>query len=335
MAEQNKHNIDLNNTYYRQRKDGRLLHTLKSFWYACQKTKLYKTLRHSPVNPYHAKLQKIEADTLEEAREIAINCKLPYFLFKNVRVSTDEPYSLVDEAGKRNRIFRNGRNALDVLPRNADGIPDLKAGDKILFAFIPVDGPSIVGHVAMQYKNYVVNRMNEKMETKSILPLYGKDAVYYYVYMKDLPDITEKKLISAIKKANIVIGGKYNLLVKNCATAIDYVLKLSGIKDLNQLGPDKHGITISLPGNNPFNVGIQDWCCKHGVRVTPDEVARSYEYNDIMNYQDRAQEYETVRKRIQGYLKTKSPIKKCTRQITNVLPDKAKSLLKKFGINKR
>ena len=313
MPEQN--NTENTMIYHQHpRQDSALVKFLKPIWYRFKATKLFQAYRHSRLNPFHTTLQKIKADTVEDAREIAINKNLRYFEYNGIRVSTDEPYSLVTEAGKRKRIFRNGRNALDVLPRNAAGVPDLMAEEPIIIAILPIEGPSLIGHAALQYQGMVVNRLRYKMDTKPLLPRYGNKAIYYVVYPSQV-GIYPKTLKCAIHKANIVKNGDYNFGYNNCAGSVDYTLRLSGVKDLDEYGPDKTGIFFAAPGNNPFGKGIQEWCQKHGIRVYASELEQAYRYNAIQNHQEMADEYKRIHQRFMQSKAYKRSWKKIAKRV--------------------
>lgn len=295
------------------KQEGTFLRFVKQLWYRFKATKLFQAFRHSRLNPFHTRLLNIKTETLNEAREIAIQKNLQDFIYKGVRISTDEPYSIPQEADKRCRIFRNGRNALDVLPRNANGIPDLTAEEPIMIAIIPIEGPSLAGHAALQYKDYVVNRMRYKMDTKPLFPRYGNNADYYFIYPSQV-GIDPKRLICAINKTNVLRSGKYDFLTNNCAGAVDYTLRQAGVTDLDQYGPDRLGIFFTAPGNNPFHKGIQEWCRKHGVHVFSDEIKQVYKYNYIDTYQIKAEHYQKARERLVREKKYKRSFKYVTKK---------------------
>lgn len=297
--------------------DNAMVRFLKPIWYRFKATKLFQAYRHSRLNPFHTTLQKIKADTIEDAREIAINKNLRYFEYNGVRVSTDEPYSLVTEAGKRKRIFRNGRNALDILPRNAAGIPDLTAEEPIIIAILPIEGPSLVGHAALQYKDHVINRLRYKMDTKPLFPRYGNKANYYFIYPSQV-GIDPKQLINAIDKVNALKNGDYDFVNNNCAGAVDYTLRFAGVKDLDQYGPDKLGIYWPAPGNNPFGKGIQSWCQKHGVHVFASEIEQVYKHNYIANHQEMADEYKRIHQR---FMQNKA-FRRCWKKVSKKVQQK-------------
>ncbi|MBO6281415.1 MAG: hypothetical protein J6N49_02660 [Alphaproteobacteria bacterium] len=321
---ENENNTIKQQYHQHPRQDSALVRFLKPIWGRFKKTKLFQAYRHSRLNPFHTTLQKIKADTVEDAREIAINKNLRYFEYNGVRVSTDEPYSLATEAGKRKRIFRNGRNALDVLPRNAQGVPDLMAEEPIVIAILPIEGPSLIGHAALQYKDMVVNRMRYKMDTKPLLPRYGNKANYYLIYPSQI-GIDPKQLVRAIEKVNILKNGDYDFIKNNCAGAVDYALKLAGVKDLDQYGPDKLGMYWPAPGNNPFHIGIQEWCRKHGVQVFASELEQAYKHNYIANHQERADTYTQIHQRLmqnKAYKKSWKKVAKKVRQKIMRMPPK-------------
>lgn len=318
MPEQTKSaNVRTNNRY--PRKESAFMRAVKPLWYKFKQSALFINFRHSRLNPFHISLLNINSGTLQEAREIAIGLKLRYFEYKGIRASTDEPYSITREAGKRQRIFRNGRNALDVIPRNADGIPDLTAEEPIIIAILPIEGPSLLGHAALQYKDLVVNRLFYKMDTKPLLPRYGTMADYYVIYPSQV-GIDPEKLIRTIKKVNVLKGGEYDFVTNNCACAVDYVLQQCGIKDLDYIGPDKLGIYWSSPGNNPFRKGIQEWCRQRGVHVFTSELEDVYKYNTIENHQDIADNYKKIRERVLRDKAYKHSWKRIAQKVTKKLP---------------
>lgn len=309
------------------KEESALIRFARPIWLRLKETKLFLSFRHSRLNPFHTHLQNIKSATLEEAKERAIQQNLRYFEYNGIRVSTDEPYSLVTEAGKRKRIFRNGRNALDVLPRNAKGIPDLTAEEPIVIAILPIEGPSLVGHAALQYKNYVVNRMRYKMDTKPLLPRYGTIPDYYLIYPSQV-GMKPKDIIRAIQKTNIARSGEYNLTFNNCAGSVDYALRMAGAKNLDQYGPDSTRIFFPAPGNNPFHKGLQEWCRTYGIHVYASELEQVYKYNYIANHQEMADEYKSVRQRVLQ----KKAYKNSLKCISNKVKTNLKSLL---GIPKK
>lgn len=184
--------------------------------------------------------------------------------------------------------------------------PKLIAEEPILFAIVPIAN-SKVGHAAMQYKNHVVNRLRYKMDVKPIFPRYKEKADFYVVYPSQA-GIDTNLLMRVMDKVNVKNGGKYNFFHNNCAGSVDDVLKQVGVKDLDEYGPDSLGLTFKSPGNNPFGVGIEHWCKKHGTHVCADEIEQVYRYNIIANHEEIKADFDAKRLRYEQNVRHKKSI---------------------------
>ena len=284
---------------------------LKKIWKKIKQSALFVKFRKSKLNPYHRHLPEIEADTLEKARERVrrelIEKKQKkgqiQFLYKGTRYSA-EKYCSVDEEYKQDGVVLRGKSDVsDLIPRDKNGNLDLFAEDPIAISVIPMEGPALVGHVCMQYKDRVVNRLLPSIHTDPLYLKYGKYSEYYFIYPSKL-GIDEQKLIREMDKYNIKHGAdKYNFLVNNCAKNVADILKKVGVKDIDFFGIDKAGIVFPTPGNNPYNVGIKAWCYKHGVHVHINEMAEFNERYPIDNVRERRDRIKETRTRYEAYKK--------------------------------
>lgn len=160
----------------------------------------------------------------------------------------------------------------DRIPRDKEGKLDLLAEEPIVVSIIPINGPALIGHACMQYKDQVLNRLLPSIHTDPLYQKYKEYSEYFFVYPSQI-GVDGDKLYEAIKEHNIEhMDDKYNPLTRNCAQNVALVLKKVGVKDFDFYGPDTLGLGYATPGNNPFGKGILPWCRKHGVRVHLDEV---------------------------------------------------------------
>ncbi len=251
---------------------------LKRIWRAMKRSRIFQALRKSRLNPYHTTLKSIKAPSAKEAREIARRQNLGYFLYKGIRLSSSPHLPLDKEYEKYGNIIRGNTDVTSRIPRNKTGQFDLFAEEPLVIAVVPVEGPSHIGHTAMQYKNRVVNRRGCKMDDKPLFQTYSNLADYYLIYPRQVglsPEVIE----SEMEKAAIRHNKDYDILTNNCACAVFETLQNCGITNINLLGMDNWGITLPTPGNNPFNFGIRPWCEKHGVLIRPEEMRDLYKYN--------------------------------------------------------
>jgi len=286
---------------------------LKNIWREIKESKAYKRFRSSKLNPYHFGVKEIEADSLEDARKISreraktarANGKKhrAEFIYKGTRYYGDRydctPQKEYTEDGI---VIRDGYDVTDRIPRNSKGQLDLFAETPIVIAVNPIEGPALIGHTCMQYKDQIVNRLLPSIHTDPLYPKYNKFAEYYFIYPSQL-GIDGDKLYREMEKHNIKYGDKrYDPLFNNCAQNIAEVLKKVGVKDFDFYGPDSLGLSYATPGNNPFGVGIKAWCHKHGLRVRLEEMEeydRRYGFTDV---KERRAEMKETRKRYKSFI---------------------------------
>jgi len=259
---------------------------------------LVKTLRHTRLNPYHTFLKNIKADSYEEAREKAYAMGKVQFLYNGTRYYSERQDCSVDEEYKKyKKVLRGRGDVADRIPRDKNGNLDLLAEDPIVIAIMPIEGPSLYGHVSMQYKDRVINRLISTIYTDSIYKTYLDYTEYYFIYPSKL-GLDPKKIVREIDKHNVKYGyKKFDLRTNNCSKNVVEILERLGVKDINLLGPDKLGIRFASPGNNPFSFGLKDWCFRHGVHVHADEVQKLDERYPISDNEGRRNEQEKVRRR--------------------------------------
>jgi hypothetical protein len=157
----------------------------------------------------------------------------------------------------------------------------------------------------MQYKDRVINRLISTIYTDPIYDTYRDYTEYYAIYPSKL-GLDPKQIIREIDKHNIRYGyKKFNLGFNNCSKNIINVLEKLGVKDINLLGPDKLGLRVPTPGNNPFGFGLKDWCFRNGVHVYPEEVAQMTARYPITDNEQRRDEQEAIRERYKAITKAK------------------------------
>ncbi len=259
---------------------------LKKIWVALTDNGLYKRLINSRLNPYHMFLSRVEAETLQQAKKIARAKNYPYLLFRNEKVSTELTCSVDEEFRQYGNIIRGGYDVTNRIPRNSRGQFDLMAEEPIVVAVLPISTSSLGGHVAMQYKDKVVNRRSIKMDTAPLFKTYSRVADYYFLYPSQL-GIDTTQLEREMEKNNVRFGGEYSFLRNNCAKAVHRVFSNLGVKDFKLMVP--------TPGNNPFGIGIRRWCEKNGVHVNSQEMRDLYKYNDVPTQTSKI--YGEIRKR--------------------------------------
>lgn len=279
----------------------------KKIWAKIKDTKLCKRLRESGLNPYHSKLNFYDAPKKEAilmAREKGDKAIL--FRGENgykTRCFVELDCSVAEEKRKYNSIFRGGHDVTDKIPVGKDGKPDLFAEEPIVVAIVPMEGPSLVGHVCMQYKDKVINRRSEFMDTAPIWETYGLAAQYYFIYPSKI-GIDPKKFEHEMEKTNIRKGDEvYNIGYNNCAVNVYVPLKKCGVK-INMLGHDNSGMVFATPGNNPFGFGIKNWCLENGVHVRPQEMLQ-YRHRNFENADKKMEEYADKRERYKSMVEHK------------------------------
>lgn len=272
---------------------------LKNIWFV-------KKLRHTRLNPYHTFLKNIKADSYEEAKEKAYAMGEVQFLYNGTRYYAERhDCSAGEEYKKYKKLLRGRGDVSDRVPRNKKGELDLFFEDPIIIAVMPIEGPALYGHVSMQYRDRVVNRLISTIYTDPVYDTYKDYTEYYAIYPSKL-GLAPKKIIREIDKHNIKNGYKeFSLGFNNCSKNVVEVLEKLGIKDINLLGPDKLGIRFPTPGNNPFGFGVKDWCFRHGVHLYPEEAEQLTAKHPILavDNERRRDEQEAVRHRYKAVTK--------------------------------
>lgn len=270
-------------------------------WMRLKRSRFFNLIRHSPLNPYHFGIKKIVADTPEQAQELARERNLAQYINKDgVRCTVNFDGSVNEEYEKTGKVLRGRGDVSNRIPRDKDGKLDLMAEEPILFSIIPLEGVSITGHVCMQYKDRVINRVLNDINMEPLYPRYVGLSDYYLVYPSQL-GIKPDELIEAMDEHNIKYGQKkYNIFTNNCAKNVAQVLEGLGVKDINFFGPDKLKLRFPTPGNNPFRFGVEDWCLRHGILAKQEEISKLYRYHEIPNLDKRIEEFAKIRQQRYG-----------------------------------
>ncbi|MBR1649365.1 MAG: hypothetical protein IJ689_07205 [Alphaproteobacteria bacterium] len=296
------------------REERRAFKWLKAIWYDIKASKLFTAFRRSRLNPYHTNLKEIKAASYEEAKQKARLTAIAArkrgepaeveFLYNGTRCYAERRCPVNQEYEEDGVVLRGRGDVSERIPRNSEGKLDLLAEEPIVISIIPIEGPALVGHVCMQYKDQVVNRLLPSIHTDPLYNKYKKFSEYYFVYPSRLK-INPQKIIREMIRHNIKYGDKkYNFITNNCARNVGEVLKRCGVRDLDFIGPDKLGVVFTNPGNNPFNTGIKAWCFKHGVHVHDDEMAEFHRRHDFSSeVADRRAAMKKVRTRYRDYVK--------------------------------
>ena len=287
-------------------------HKLKKIWMKIKNSVPFQSFRHSKLNPYHRNIPDIEASSLDEARQKAHALALDnlkngkkvdvHFVYNGTRYTIESPnLTPQEEYQKYGAVFRGHDDVSNRIPRNSKGELDLFAEDPIIIAVIPVEGPASVGHVCMQYKDQVVNRVTKSIHTDPLYPKYDKYAEYYLIYPSQV-GIDGEKLLRVMHRHVIKHGrDKYKILTNNCANNVEEILGQVGICDFKFYGFNNMGITFSTPGNNPFNRGIKAWCFKHGIHIRKDEMEEFDKRYPINNVKERRAQDQEIRDRYENY----------------------------------
>ncbi len=278
----------------------------RKMWMKVKNLKIFDFIKHSPLNPYHFGVKKVIADTPQEEQELARARNLAQYIDKNgVRCITNFDGSVDEEYVKTGKVLRGRGDVSHLIPRNKNGKLDLMAEEPILIGVVPLEGVSITGHVCMQYKDRVINRVLNEINMEPVYPRYVDQCDYYLVYPSKV-GINPEKLIATMDEHNIKYGQKkYNIVSNNCAKNVAQVLEKVGVKDINFLGPDKLKMRFPSPGNNPFHFGIEDWCLRHGVAAKQEEISLLYKYHEIPNLNARIAEFAKIRE--ERYAKNQEP----------------------------
>lgn len=286
------------------RREAGMMPAYRQFCQRLKRLKLVQWFRSSRLNPYHMFLKNIKADSYEEAREKAYQMGKVQFLYHGTRYYAERHDMTVDEEYKKyHKVLRGRGDVTDRIPRDKKGHLDLFAEDPIVIAIMPIEGPSLYGHVSMQYRDRVINRLLSTIYTDPVYEKYFEYSEYYFIYPSQL-GITPKKLLRELDKHNVKYGyKKFNLATNNCSKNVADVLEKAGVKDIDFLGPDKLGIRFPTPGNNPFGFGLKDWCFRHGVHVHPEEMAQFNERYPIEDLENTRAEQEQVRRRYKAVTK--------------------------------
>ena len=301
---------------------------LKKIWMKIKSSKLFEHFRRSSLNPYHRGIPKIEAETLDEAKQTArkqfiekiknptleerrkkcekakeaYRAKNNDFIYKGTRYNVEQYCSVQEEFSRDGVVLRGNGDVSDRIPRNDKGELDLMAEDPIVIAVVPIEGPALIGHVCMQYQDIVVNRLLPSIHTDPLYPKYMDKSQYFFIYPSAL-GIDPKKLKREMEKHNIkFMRKKYNLFTNNCAKNVADILKKVGVDDIDFYGPDKLGIVFTNPGNNPWGKGLKGWCIKHGVRVHLNEMEA---YHQKHNFTDVGERRQAIDKAHDRYEKCK------------------------------
>lgn len=279
-----------------------ILPLLRKIWVKTSSSKLFKAFRQSYLNPYHFGIKKIVADSYEEEQETARQKGLAQYINqKGIRCAVMFDGSVNEEFEKTGKVLRGEKDVSSLIPRDANGKLDLMAEEPILISIIPLEGISITGHVSMQYKDRVINRVLNNINMEPLYPRYQHQSDYYLIYPSQV-GIDPEKLIREMDKHNIKYGAKkYNMVTNNCAKNVAELLKKVGVKDINFLGADKLCLTLPTPGNNPFHFGMEDWCMRHGVPAYMEEVALEYKHHIIPNLDSRIKKFDNIRNRYERY----------------------------------
>ena len=298
---------------------------IKKIWMKIKTSKLFNKFRQSSLNPYHRGLPKIKAESLAEAKAIArrkiieklqnsenknqeANKNTPPtrendFLYEGTRYNVEQSCSVQEEFERDGVVLRGHGNVADRIPRDKDGKLNLFAEEPIVIAVVPMEGPSLIGHVCMQYQDVVVNRLIPSIHTDPLFAKYQERSQYYFVYPSSL-GINPHKLKREMEKHNIKYARKkYNLFTNNCAKNVGDILKKVGVTDIDFYGWDDVGLVFPNPGNNPWNKGIKGWCLKHGVHVNLQEMDAYHSTHNFTDVKERRKEMDEKRVRYEQYKK--------------------------------
>ncbi|MBR6355845.1 MAG: hypothetical protein IKR92_03215, partial [Alphaproteobacteria bacterium] len=153
---------------------------LRKIWHKLTVNPVVNALRESQLNPFRTSLpvndsvKEIIARDQERAKGVFEYVHRPKGSRRGVRRYTELDCSVDEEAKTYGSVSRGGHDVLEWLPKNEKGEYDLFAEEPIVIAVVPIDGPSLVGHVCMQYKDHIVNRRNDYMDTGPLFQAYGK-----------------------------------------------------------------------------------------------------------------------------------------------------------------
>lgn len=132
---------------------------LRKIWHAIRDNPIATALRESPLNafrtslPTNTSLKEQIARDQERARGVFEYIHKPEGQKRGVRKYTELDCSVDEEAKTYGSVSRGGHDVLKWIPKNEKGEYDLFAEEPIVIAVVPIDGPSLVGHVCMQYKD--------------------------------------------------------------------------------------------------------------------------------------------------------------------------------------
>ena len=306
---------------------------LRNIWMKIKSSQWFDKFRHSNLNPYHRHVREINAEDFIKARNLARkqiietikNSKITDhlntrkkdkesrltrfndFIYNSTRYNGEESCPVNEEFERDGVVLRGNGDVADRIPRDENGKLDLLAEPPIVFAIVPIEGPSLIGHVCMQYKDVVINRLIPSIHTDPLYPKYKGNAQYYFVYPSQL-GINHKQLKRLMERHNIKHArDRYDLLTNNCARNVWNILKQVGVKDIDFYGPDKLGLVFTNPGNNPWGKGIKGWCIKHGVHVNLHEMEAFHNKYNFKDVTKRRQEMDQKHERYVEYKKSHHP----------------------------
>lgn len=315
--EENRQKVTENNHntgHHRAKGNTVAIKSVKEAWYSIKKNFLYKSFRASQLNPYHFGVEEVRVDSLDKARKIIREKAKVYkaqnreyraqFIYNGTRYFADRydctPNHEYIEDGM---VIRNGYEVSDRIPRNDKGELDLFSEIPIVIAINPIEGPELIGHACMQYKDQVVNRVLPSIHTDPLYPKYNNRAEYYFIYPSQI-GINGEELYREMSKHNIKYGDKrYDPLFNNCAQNVAQILKDVGVKDFDFYGPDFLNLSYATPGNNPFNKGIKAWCYKHGFRARLNEMEQYDQLNHFTDVRERRDEMKKKRGRYRQFVR--------------------------------
>ena len=274
---------------------------MRKLWMWIKSSRIFNFFKHSDVNLYHRGVEKIVADTPQQEQAIAREKGLGQYIDKNgVRCYVNFNGTPQEEYEQTGKVLRKNGDVTDRIPRDKDGKLDLTAEEPIMVCIIPLEGVSLTGHACMQYKDRVINRV-WTMNMEPLYPQYQHLSDYYFVYPSQI-HVNPEKLIREMDKHNIRnIKKNYNFLTNNCDKSVSDVLKKCGVNDIDFLGYAEIGLTCPTPGNNPFHLGVEDWCMRHGVPVTQEEVSLLFKHHEISNLNKRVDKFTAINARNNQY----------------------------------
>ena len=71
--------------------------------------------------------------------------------------------------------------------------------------------------------------------------------------------------------------------------------------NIDFFGPDKIGLVLTNPGNNPWGKGLKGWCIKHGVHVNLEEMEAYHNKHNFTDAAKRRKQMDETRARYNQY----------------------------------